>query len=197
MSPDGGGADEWLLLSATVARMSELHPVYCSYPGYARRDLETAIRAERARIRGLSGEGDVVTIGRLTGNHRLDLIQNTLTERRPGPMGDRILFWNVEIEWTGISSYLRAFAVKRLDKGVVASPHKDAADGTRTQPDKTSQRDVAIANKLGARPGQDQTGRGRNSATRSAMKLVAGLVILLAAPNGAFQISRSRVLLVL
>jgi hypothetical protein len=35
--------EEWLLLSRCVARMGELHPVYRSYPGYARRDLEAAI----------------------------------------------------------------------------------------------------------------------------------------------------------
>ena len=38
---------EWLLLSVAVARMGELSPIYRTFPGYACRDLEIAIRARR------------------------------------------------------------------------------------------------------------------------------------------------------
>jgi hypothetical protein len=133
--------------------MRELHPVYRSYPGYAREDLESAIRAGRARLRGLPTvrEGDVMTIGPVTANHRLDLIQNRLIERRPRPMGWQTSFWDVEIEWTGISNYLLAFAVKRWSKV------KAADADTKKKRVTISQRDMVIAKKLtqGVQPGRD------------------------------------------
>ena len=113
----GGMADkheepeEWLLLFGCVARMGELHPVY---PGYARRDLEAAILAGRAVLRGRkpgTTRSEVIDWP-VTASHRLNLIRNTLAERRPGPFGDNILFRDVESAWNKIHDYLRAFAAQ-------------------------------------------------------------------------------------
>ena len=106
--------EEWLLLSGCVARMGELHPVYRSRPGYARRDLEAAILAGRAVLRGRkpgTTRSEVIDWP-ITTSHRLDIIRNTLAERRPGPFGDNILFHDVEIAWNKIHDYLRAFAAQ-------------------------------------------------------------------------------------
>ena len=104
--------EEWLLLSGCVAR--ELHPVYRSRPGYARRDLEAAILAGRAVLRGRkpgTTRSEVIDWP-ITTSHRLDIIRNTLAERRPGPFGDNILFHDVEIAWNKIHDYLRAYAAQ-------------------------------------------------------------------------------------
>jgi hypothetical protein len=116
MVQDAQGPDEWILLSTCVARMSELHPVYSSYLGFARRDLETAIKASRAVLRGrrpgLADRPPAVIDGPITARHRLDLIHNTLSERTPGPSGDNVLFRDVEIEWNKSKDYLRAHAAE-------------------------------------------------------------------------------------
>ena len=104
--------DEWILLSTAVARMSELYADYRTYPRLARRDLKTAIRAGRMFLRGRSAPDDppVRIQEPISSRHRLDLICDTLLERRPGPLGGAILFWEVQVEWTRVADYLRAFA---------------------------------------------------------------------------------------
>lgn len=108
--------DDWLLLCTCVARMSELHPVYRSYPGYAQRDLESAIRAGRAILRGRRpGRADHppdAIDGPIIARHRLDLIHNSLSERTPRPSGDIVQFRDLEIEWSKIKEYLRARAAE-------------------------------------------------------------------------------------
>jgi hypothetical protein len=110
-------ADDWLLLFTCVARMGELHPIYRSYPGYARRDLEAAIRAGRTRLRGqkpgqLDGLPTAIAMP-ITFRHRLDLSHDTLTERaRHNLVG--LLIRNVEIEWNSVAEYLRARAAESL-----------------------------------------------------------------------------------
>jgi hypothetical protein len=133
MVPDGEGGDEWILLSTAIARMSELHPAYRSHPGYARRDLENAIRADRAILRGRStgalDDPPVVITWPVTSRQELDLFHNTLSERRPGPLGGVTLFRDAQIEWTGIARYLRAFAVEsRKTAEVWAAPQSDATE---------------------------------------------------------------------
>jgi len=90
MASDPQGA-EWIRLSTAVARMCEVASAYRNYVGLARRDLETAIRAGRVRIRGCSVEsleGPPVEIGGpITSQHELDLVRDSLSERRPGPLG--------------------------------------------------------------------------------------------------------------
>jgi hypothetical protein len=109
--------DEWILLSTCTARMGELHRIYVSYRGYAQRDLESAICAGRATLRGQrlgSTHCSSELIGEpITARHRLDLIHNSLSERRPGPYGDNVLFRNVEMNWTGIKEYLRLRAAEQ------------------------------------------------------------------------------------
>lgn len=107
---------EWIRLSTAVARMCEVAPAYRTYVGLARRDLETTIRAGRARIRGCpigSLEGPPVEIGGpITSQHELDLGRDSLDERRSGPLGGSLgpmsLFRNVEVEWIGAAGYLRS-----------------------------------------------------------------------------------------
>ena len=112
-------AEEWLLLSTAVARMSELHPFYRRLIGLARRDLENVIQARRAKLRGCSPDAPddpPEPIYETSNRHRLDLFHNTLGERRPAPrpMDYQILFRNVEIEWSGAARYLRTHAVPAL-----------------------------------------------------------------------------------
>jgi hypothetical protein len=119
MAPADKG-EEWILLSTAVARMSELAPIYGSYPGLARRDLETAIRAGRAVIRGwstgTSANSPAVIIREPVGSrHRLDLIHDSLSERSRGPH-DVTLFRQVEVEWIRIATYLRIFAAARAQE---------------------------------------------------------------------------------
>jgi len=115
VSLEGGG--EWLLLSTAVARMSELHPGYRSFPGYARGDLECAIQASRVLIRGCSpgalNHPPELIAEPITNSHRLNLIHNTLSERGRGSMGYNTLFRDVEVEWTGAERYLHKFALAR------------------------------------------------------------------------------------
>jgi hypothetical protein len=107
-------ADDWLLLFTCVERMAELHPIYRSYPGFARRDLESAIRAGRCRLRGRRpGQSDDLPTAiamRITFRHRLDLSHNTLTER--SHHFGSLLFRDVEIEWNSVVEYLRARAAE-------------------------------------------------------------------------------------
>ena len=124
---------DWLLFSTCVARMCELHPVYRFYPGYARRDLESAIQAGRTLLRGRRpGREDQpphLIDGRITARHRLDLIHNSLSERRPGPSDANVLlFHDVEIEWNTIKEYLRARAAEcwPIDRGDDKSPSAQA-----------------------------------------------------------------------
>jgi hypothetical protein len=113
MPPSFEVEDEWILLSTAVARMSELNAKYRTYLGEARRDLETAIRAGRISLRGRLAwaldDPPQRMIQPITSRHRLDLIHDTLSERRPGPVGDAILLREVQLEWTGAAKYLRAF----------------------------------------------------------------------------------------
>ena len=107
--------DDWVLLTTCVARMGELHPIYRSYLGYARRDLEAAIRAGRTRLRGhRPGQPNGLPIAieiQITSRHRLDLSHNRLSERPRHHFGG-LLFRDVEIEWSGIAEYLRARAAE-------------------------------------------------------------------------------------
>jgi hypothetical protein len=108
--------NDWILLSACVARMGELHRVYRFYPGYAQRDLEAVIRGGRAALRGRRpGQADHTpeTIGTpITSRHRIDPIYNALSERSAGPFGDNVLFRDVETDWNKIKGDLREFAIK-------------------------------------------------------------------------------------
>ena len=103
-------------LSACVARMSELHPVYRTRLGFARRDLENAIQAGRTVLRGRRpGRADHppdVIDWPITARYRLDLTHDSLSERKPGPSGDIVQFWGVEIEWNKIKEYLQARAAE-------------------------------------------------------------------------------------
>lgn len=127
--------DEWLYLSTCVARMSELNAGYSTYPGYARRDLETAIRAGRAILRGLrSGMEDQppeVFNMPVTARHRLDLTHDTLSERKRGPLGYIAVLRHVEINWTRIEKYLQAranelWSTASQNSKTVPKPHSDA-----------------------------------------------------------------------
>jgi hypothetical protein len=105
---------QWLLLCAAVARMSELSPIYQKYPGYARRDLENAIRARRASIRGAPVTGrnfrPVKINWPLDSTHRLDLVHDTLSQRTRS-LHDMTLYLSVEVEWTKkLNTYLRTIA---------------------------------------------------------------------------------------
>ncbi len=106
--------EEWLLLSTCIARMGELHPAYRSRLGHARRDFEAALRAGRGSLRGRRPGRSVCLpepiSGPITSRHRLNLIYNTFSERRPGPFGDNVLFRDVESDWNKIKDYLREFA---------------------------------------------------------------------------------------
>jgi hypothetical protein len=101
---------EWISLSAAVARMSELHPIYRSLVGLARRDLENIIRVGRAKLHGCSPDAlhePPEEISEISSRHRLDLIHNAVYERRPGTGGDKVLFRYVEIEWTSAARYFK------------------------------------------------------------------------------------------
>jgi hypothetical protein len=109
--------NDWILLHTCIARMGELHAFYRSFRGYAERDLEAAVRAGRAALRGCRpGRADhpPETIGApITARHRLDMVHNALGERRPGPSDHSVLlFRDVEIEWNAIKEYLQAGAAK-------------------------------------------------------------------------------------
>jgi hypothetical protein len=123
--------NDWLLLSMCVARMGELHPVYRSRLGYARRDLETAMRAGRISLRGRStealGDPPVPITFPITNNHRLDLIHNSLSQRKLGLLDGATLFRDVEVEWTGVARYLRALAAESwIGTEGYAAPRADA-----------------------------------------------------------------------
>ena len=125
-------AAEWIRLSTAVARMSEIHLAYRTYRGLARRDLETAIRAGRIRTRGCPvGPPEPLPEeieGPITFMHELDLIHDSLKERRPGPLGPTTLFRNVEVEWTGAASYLRSLSASGGNQKIINSPPALAAD---------------------------------------------------------------------
>jgi hypothetical protein len=114
MAPHLESGSDWILLSTAVARMSELHSVYRSHTGYALRDLETAIRAGRAVLRGSwTGAPDqpLVPVTEPLAA-KLDLHHNTLSRRtRPGPLGYETVFRNVQIEWIGLAQCIRANAL--------------------------------------------------------------------------------------
>jgi hypothetical protein len=121
MVHEAQGPEEWILLSTCVARMSELHPIYVSHQGYARRDLEKAIQAGRIVLRGcrpgLTDPTPEVIDGQIAATHRIDLIHNTLSERRPGLSDDISVFRDVEIEWNKTKAYLLTYAVEYMLKG--------------------------------------------------------------------------------
>jgi hypothetical protein len=96
--------------------MSELSPSYRFYPGRARGDLEIAIRAGRVILRGRGhpDTGPEVFDEPITARHRIDLIHDTLSERRPGPSDSSVLLLrDVEIEWHRTKVYLQAHAAER------------------------------------------------------------------------------------
>jgi hypothetical protein len=141
MTPDIENGVEWIPLSMAVARMSELHPVYRSHPGYARRDLESAIRAGRARLRGrrfrVPDSPPVPITESLSERYQLDLHHNAFSRRIPGPLSRETLFWEVEIEWTSIASSLRAFA---LELWGGQRPWQQPSTALQTRPPKSTQR---------------------------------------------------------
>jgi hypothetical protein len=114
--------------------MSEIDPAYRTYRGLARRDLETAIRAGRVRIRGCPvGPPESMPEeikGPITPDYELDLIHDSLKERRAGPLqtslGSMTLFRSIEIEWTGAASYLRSLleASGRIHQPPAAAPDR-------------------------------------------------------------------------
>jgi hypothetical protein len=130
------GAADWIRLSTAVARMSEIDPAYRTYRGLARRDLEIAIRAGRVRIRGCPvgpPEPPPEEIeGPITPDYELDLIRDSLKERRAGPLqatlGSMTLFRSVEVEWTGAARYLRSPSAGGGNQKIIDSPPALAAD---------------------------------------------------------------------
>jgi hypothetical protein len=121
--------EEWISLFSCVARMGELHQNYRSYLGWARGDLEATICAGRAALRGrrhgLADSSLEVISEPITARHRLDPIHNTLSERKPGPLGYDVLFRDVEVEWSKIKGHLQRIATKRwLSDGEVVEPAK-------------------------------------------------------------------------
>ena len=121
-SPD---AEDWILLSTAVARMAELHPAYRTYPGYARRDLEKMIRADRARLRDSATEPPLPISGPITSRNDVDLLHNRIRERRPGPTGSNWpLFCIVQIEWNTAAVHLQQFAVLTFSiQAAITSPN--------------------------------------------------------------------------
>jgi hypothetical protein len=121
MAPKG----EWILLSTAVVRMAELSPIYRSYPGLARRDLEKAILADRVELRGYpigARAGSPVAVPRpLSPRHEVNLHHNTILLRRPGPSGAGLLFRDVEIEWAEAAKYLRRFVPESPVVGAIAT----------------------------------------------------------------------------
>jgi hypothetical protein len=141
--------EDWVPLSTCVARMRELHPVYSSHVGYARRDLEAAIRAGRAVLRGRGTEGIgaiIVPITEpITTRHKLDLHHNALGRRtRPGPLGNETIFRDVEIDWTSAASYLRAFAIEGWGAHAINEPLE--------QTDNSVAKKVSVQRPRGRRP---------------------------------------------
>lgn len=146
--------------------MAELHPKYRTYVGYARRDLASAINAGRATLRAsLKASRDsppALIAVPLDSRHRLDLTRNTLCERRPGPMGDRVTHRHVEIEWTAVSEYLRAFTVA----GTANEIARRMAGSHPGGPGPNAQRDAARPNRTaGAKPDKREAVRSFISAT--------------------------------
>jgi hypothetical protein len=156
--PESGG--EWILLSMAIARMSELHPGYASYPGYARRDLERTIQAGRADLRGCwlgAPDSSPSTISTpITGRWRLNSDRNTIVERRPGNPSGETLYHSVQIEWTSFAQYIRDHAPAWL-----SAVRPGDAFGLTTSPKKKGRADfhkaIALRLKKGAQPGQDQS----------------------------------------
>jgi hypothetical protein len=108
---------EWLLLSTAVARMGEVSPIYRTFPGYACRDLEIAIRVRRVPIRGRSTLSHrippAIIDWPVDSSHRLDLVHDTLSQR--ARHDDVTLFLSVEVKWTKeLSAYLRTIAADLL-----------------------------------------------------------------------------------
>jgi hypothetical protein len=121
MTPEG----DWILLSTAVVRMAELSPIYRSYPGFARRDLEYAICADRMELRGHpigARAGSTVAVPRpISPRYEVNLHHNTILLRRPGPSGAELLFRDVVIEWAGTAKYLRRFVTESLVVGPIAT----------------------------------------------------------------------------
>jgi hypothetical protein len=131
---------EWLLLSTAVARIGELSPIYRTFPGYACRDLEIAIRARRVPIRGRSTSSSSYTIRPaiidwpVDSSHRLDLVHDTLSQR--ARHDDVTLFLSVEVKWTKkLSAYLRTIAADLLQgttavRAPTGTGHRGPVPGT-------------------------------------------------------------------
>ena len=159
-SRDLESGDEWILLSAAIARMSELHPAYASYPGYARRDLERTIQAGRADLRGCRlGAPDNAPSAistPITGRRRLIPDRNTIVLRRPGNPSGETLYHSVQIEWTSFAQYIRDHAPAWL-----SAVRPGAVFDLTTSPKKKGRADfhkmIALRLKKGAQPGQDQS----------------------------------------
>jgi hypothetical protein len=141
MEPECEGGSEFILLSTAVARMGELHPVYRSRPGYARRDLESAIRAGRSHLSGRPNQapdGPWISITEpITSRHKLDLHHNALS-RQSGPHSYETLFRDVQIEWTAVASHLRAFALNAWSVQPARAQVEEPEVGTnaRVRPDR-------------------------------------------------------------
>jgi hypothetical protein len=127
-----------------VARMGVLHQNYRTFPGWARGDLEATIYAGLAALRGRRhgvADSSVEVISEpITARYRLDLIHSTLSERMPGPLGNDVLFRDVEVEWNKIKG---AFAdicfchrggdvIQCAYDGVEAWLHRDCQDAWKT-----------------------------------------------------------------
>jgi hypothetical protein len=137
-------ADDWLLFSTCVARMGELHPKYRSHLGYARRDLESAIRAGRCRLRGRrprqSDDLPTAIEMPITSRHTLDLSHNRLSERTRHHFGG-LLFRDVEIEWNSIAEYLRARAAESWP--IELSSRRPMSQPRARSPNRTKARELA------------------------------------------------------
>jgi hypothetical protein len=142
--------DDWILLSTCVARMSELHPVYRSYPGHARDNLATAIRAGRISLRGRStkalSDPPVSITFPINNNHRLDLVHNSLSVRKRGSPDGETLFREVEVEWTAAENYLR-----KLPLAVRPTTSEQQSASRPTRPPSTAI-EKAAAQRRGRKP---------------------------------------------
>jgi hypothetical protein len=166
MAPDLESGGEWILLSAAIARMSELHPAYADHPGYAHRDLERTIQAGRADLRGCrlgAPDSSPSTVSTPTGRRRLNPHRNTIVLRRPGNPSGETLYHSVQIEWTSFARYVGDHATLWL--GAV---RPGDAFGLPTKKERRADFHKAIALRLkkGAQPGQDQSWKAFCDAVR-------------------------------
>lgn len=120
------GEGEWILLSEAVARMAEISPVYRSYPGRARDELERAIKARRVPLRGrppgFRDEAPRLISMPITPAHELKWDRNSLVEReRRRGHGATLIFEDVELNWPPTAEYLRSLTPEATPQGVSRS----------------------------------------------------------------------------